>query len=187
MKKPKGDLREWMTFKKDGKSVPPIDVFLINDSYVLGVYPGKLSKFDILIKYRQKFKGEWSNRRTPKHIHWTVDILTKQQANKRITNEFLRSLLRYWERTQPIKAKKAYKTLSISNLLKQSHTMIKKYKALNTGEYSIKFLVLLAKLLIVQEKTNRRDAYMFKNLLNKLLKGEDIFSIVYTATHRGKK
>jgi len=39
---------------------------------------------------------------------------------------------------------------------------------------------------MIQEKTNRADAYMFKNLLEALKKGEDIFSIVSIATHRGR-
>ena len=39
---------------------------------------------------------------------------------------------------------------------------------------------------MVQEKTNLKTAYMFKKLLEKLRKNEDIFSIVSTATHNGK-
>jgi len=37
-------------------------------------------------------------------------------------------------------------------------------------------------MLMLQEKTNRPDAYMFKNLLDALLEGEDIFRIVSTAS-----
>ena len=54
------------------------------------------------------------------------------------------------------------------------------------GEYSVKFLILFAKLFMMQEKTNRKDTYMFKKLLEKLKAHKDIFSIVRTATH-GKK
>jgi hypothetical protein len=42
--------------------------------------------------------------------------------------------------------------------------------------------LLIAKLLMIQEKTNREDAYMFKKLLERLKEGKDIFSIVSTAT-----
>jgi len=38
----------------------------------------------------------------------------------------------------------------------------------------------------IQEKTNMPEAYMFKKLLEALKKGEDIFSIVSIATHRGR-
>ena len=40
-------------------------------------------------------------------------------------------------------------------------------------------------LLMLQEKTNREDAYMFKNVLDKLKEHSEIFSIVSTATFNG--
>jgi hypothetical protein len=39
---------------------------------------------------------------------------------------------------------------------------------------------------MAQEKTNMPDAYMFRKLLEALKRGDDIFSIVSLATHRGK-
>jgi hypothetical protein len=45
---------------------------------------------------------------------------------------------------------------------------------------------LLAELLMTQEKTNREDAYMFKELLKALESREDIYKIVSIATHRGR-
>ena len=58
-------------------------------------------------------------------------------------------------------------------------------KLAGKGEYSIKFLILLTKLLMLQEKTNREDAYMFKNVLDKLKEHSEIFSLVSTATFNG--
>ncbi len=52
------------------------------------------------------------------------------------------------------------------------------------GEYSVKFLILLAKLLMAQEKTNNNQAYMFRQLLEALKNHNNIFKIVSTATHR---
>jgi hypothetical protein len=46
-----------------------------------------------------------------------------------------------------------------------------------------KFLILLAKLLMIQEKTNLETAYMFRKLLEALKAGDDIFKIVSIATH----
>lgn len=56
-------------------------------------------------------------------------------------------------------------------------------KLAEKGEYSVKFLLLLANLLMIQEKTNRSDAYMFKELLHKLKNHKNIFEIVSTASH----
>ncbi|MCB4791586.1 MAG: hypothetical protein LHV68_06835 [Elusimicrobia bacterium] len=56
-----------MAFIKEGVLNKPIKVFQVNDSIIIGVYKGALSKYDILIKYRQKrTNGKWSNIRTPK-------------------------------------------------------------------------------------------------------------------------
>jgi len=80
-----------MTFKKGGKNVTPIDVIKINDEYIVAVYEGTRSPADILIKYRQK-NGEWSRIRTPKHIHWVVDMLLKLQTRPAQTKQFLELL-----------------------------------------------------------------------------------------------
>ena len=54
-------------------------------------------------------------------------------------------------------------------------------------EYPIDFVLVLLLLLMIQEKTNRADAYMFKQILDELLKDNmDIFSIVSTSTFRGR-
>lgn len=77
--------------------------------------------------------------------------------------------------------------LDIKYLLYKYRAEIKKYKDISSyGEYRIEFLILLAKLLMIQEKTNRSDAYMFKKLLEALRRGDDIFSIVSIASHTGR-
>lgn len=53
------------------------------------------------------------------------------------------------------------------------------------GDYSVKFLIFLAELLMVQEKTNREDAYMFQRLLKAIEEGESIYQIISIATHTG--
>lgn len=176
-------LIEFMSFNK--KTIQPIKVFPINGSYILGVYNGSLSKFDILIKYRQKHGDSWSRIRTPKHIHWAVDILIKMNMKNKETKKFLDFLIEVWENVKPIKnANERNKYLKIENLLKESENKIVSYKGLSKhGEYSINFLILLAKLLMIQEKTNKETAYMFKRLLKALRDGGDIFKIVSTATH----
>ncbi len=179
-----------MIFKRKGKEIKPLFVTKINDKFIIAVYQGGLSKYDILIKYRQKNKNnKWSNIRTPKHIHWAVDILIKMHSNKKQTEEFLDFLLEIWNKTTPIKSEEERKKiLNIEYLLENNKNEIEKYEELGRkGEYNIKFLILLAKLLMIQEKTNLETAYMFKNLLEALKSGEDIFKIVSIATHTKRK
>lgn len=178
-------LKNYMVFTKKGKKFMPIFVSEVNGRFIVAAYQGSLSKYDILIKYRQKIKGKWSHIRTPKHIHWAVDILIKMHEDPKKTKEFLNFLLSVWDSTKPIKSKKQREiALNLESLLEVNRAQIEKYKKLGEkGEYSIKFLILLAKLLMLQEKTNLETAYMFKNLLKTLQIGEDIFKIVSIATH----
>ena len=178
------DLRECMRLK----NFELIHAFKVNGEYIIGIYKGSISNFDILIKYRQKTQKGWSRIRTPKHIHWAVDILMKMQTEPQKTKEFLNFLLDMWNKIEPITSEEErQKRTDINYLLQKYKNELNKYKDLSSkGEYSIKFLILLAELLMIQEKTNREDAYMFKKLLQALEKGEDIFNIVSIATHTGR-
>jgi len=182
------DLEEDIKRCMEKKDFKLLKVFKVNGKYIIGIYQGKLSEYDILIKYRQKENNEWSNIRTPKHIHWAVDILMKMQADKNKTKEFLDFLLQRWNEIEPIKSEKERQNrLNIDYLISNYKEEIENYTSLNEkGEYSIKFLILLAELLMMQEKTNREDAYMFKNLLESLKEGKSIFKIVSIATHNGR-
>ena len=166
------------------KGQEPLCVIPINGTYILGIYKGVLSDFDILLKYRQKEEGKWSRIRTPKHIHWAVDMLIKHYSEPHETDLLLDSLLKQWEQTVPLESKEDQERLLFpKRLLADVNDEAGKYNKLaGKGEYSVKFLVLIAKLLMIQEKTNRHDAYMFKNLLEKLKEHRNIFEIVSTAT-----
>lgn len=159
--------------------------FPVNGSYIIGIYQGSISEFDILIKYRQLENGVWSKIRTPKHIHWAVDILIKHYSDIGTTDRLLDFLLELWNNTTPISTEEERAHLLKTDiLLEEVNTEAVKYAALaNHGEYSVKFLILLAKLLMIQEKTNRNDAYMFRRLLEQLKEHRDIFRIVSTATY----
>ena len=170
------------------RGIEPLIVIPVNDVYVLAVYQGKLSQYDLLLKYRQKqSNGKWTRIRTPKHIHWAVDILIKMHEDEDSTKRFIDFLIDYWNnKVQPLRSDSDRITLlDVDRLLKEVDLDAKNYSQLSAkGEYSVKFLLLIAKLLMIQEKTNREDAYMFGNVLERLRKGKDIFGIVSAATHR---
>jgi hypothetical protein len=182
------DLSPSMIFNRKGESISPLSVFPVNGNFIIGVYQGSITEYDILIKYRQKNNNKWSRIRTPKHIHWAVDIMLKMHSSPSITKDFLDVLLKTWDKTKGVKNEsERQNVLKIKNLLLLNKNDISRYNSLsNQGEYSIKFLVLLAKLLMIQEKTNLEEAYMFKNLLKELKNNKDIFSIISKATHRGR-
>lgn len=171
------------------KGSEPLIVIEINDTYILGVYQGTLSDFDLLLKYRQRDENSkmgWSRIRTPKHIHWAVDVIIKMHSSKRETKRFLQFLIDLWDnQIQPLKTEEDRSLLlNVEKLKSEANREAQSYSRLaNKGEYSIKFLYLIAKLLMIQEKTNLSSAYMFKNLLTALEAHEDIFDVVNIATH----
>lgn len=171
------------------KGIEPLIRIEINDTYILGVYQGNLSKYDLLLRYRQKdskSKSGWTRIRTPKHIHWAVDTIIKMNHNPIETKKFLNFLIEQWDNNiKPLKSESERdKLLNIEILKKEANIEAAKYPELaNKGEYSIKFLYLIAKLLMIQEKTNLSTAYMFKNLLSALEMHKDIYKIVSVATH----
>lgn len=165
----------------------PLEVYKINDSYIIAVYRGRLSEYDIILRYRQKDKeGEWSRIRTPKHIHWAVDMLIKLSHQEEIAKQFLDFLLGLWEATRGFENEEERREfLREENLIREVEKEADRFEELSRhGEYSIKFLILLAKLLMKQEKTNREDAYMFKELLKALKENRELYKIISIATHR---
>jgi hypothetical protein len=120
-------------------------------------------------------------------MHWALDVLLKMNADEAKTKEFLDFLIDNWNNNiTPLKTKAARtKLLNVKTLSGQINLEAASYETLaGKGEYSIKFLILIARLLMIQEKTNMEKAYMFKNLLVALREGKDIFKIVSIATHR---
>jgi hypothetical protein len=172
-----------ISMHKNGKTL--LKVFPVNGNFILGVYQGSISDFDLLIKYRQKENALWSSIRTPKHIHWAVDVLIKMSLEENKTKEFLDFLINYWSyNVSPLTSEDERNRLLSDDLLNEVNNEAAQYAELSEkGEYSVKFLLLIAKLLMFQEKTNLDTAYMFKNLLEALKDGKDIFKIVSIATH----
>lgn len=175
------------------KGIEPLVTIEINDTYILGVYQGTLSDYDLLLRYRQKdssSKSGWSRIRTIKHIHWAVDILIKMHYNKEQTKNFINFLINQWDNhIKPLNSNSERNTLLDVKMLKnEANLEAAKYPELaNHGEYSIKFLYLIAKLLMIQEKTNLSNAYMFRNLLKALEDYKDIYKIVAIATHKSRR
>jgi hypothetical protein len=178
-----------MVFTKKNENFNPIAVFSINGNVVLGVYKGSLGRFDLLLRYKQKNNHRWQWR-TPKRIHWAVDVLLKKQQYEPLTKDFLGFLLGIWQETMPVVSEEERRSLSdIMEKFLQIHSAdIEKFQQLNNaGEYSVRFLVLLAKLLMLQEKTNRPDAYMFKELLESIKNNNSLFEIISKASFGGRQ
>lgn len=175
-----------ITKLRDGTEVQLLKQFQVDNKSQIGIYQGTLSEFDMLLRYREYNGNIWSRVRTPKHLHWAVDVITKQNLEPELTKEFIQLLLDYWPKVKPLTTKEEREAfLSGTNLVKEVELESQKFNQLEgIGAYSVKFLLLMAKILMYQEKTNYHQAYMFKQLLEKLLDGNDLFSILSIASHR---
>ena len=157
--------------------------FVFTD-YIIYVFQGTLSQFDIVIKY----KKDGTRIRTPKHIHWVVDILMKMQGNEALAKRYIRAIQNCWNACVPL-TNNDYATLKALIENGENDIDIEQYFALNAfGEYDVEFLYVLMELLAVQEKTNRADAYMFGKIIEELLEADrDIFKIISTAGFGGRR
>lgn len=156
----------------------------VNGRYKLFIYQGTKSQHDIVIKYQELLNGKYTRERTPKHIHVAVDLLIKLHEDSSLTNQLLDFLISQYSRLSPISSIKDIQLeLNIEQLLSDSEEILTQTQLLNNkGEYSVKFLILLIKLLMIQEKTNYPDGYLFQDLLNRFKSNPTIWAIVSKAS-----
>lgn len=180
-----------------GITFPPnmklLQLYKLGDEYVVAVFQGRISKHDMIVKFRQydRMDSSWSRFRQPKHIHWTVDVLIKQEHNRTIVNTFLVNLLNDWESRSIIphlrSAEERNEFLKPERLLRYVFIEAEQYSDNQLrGEYPISFLILISRILMVQERTNREDAYMFKGLLESLKEHKDLYTIISKATFNNR-
>lgn len=159
--------------------------FIFKDGTIIGVFQGSKGNnpdLDIVVKYKDKFTK--SVVRTPKHIHWVIDLLIKKEHNAKLTLEFIDYLNEMYDRITPFrnKAEQQKCELKFTNSDK-----LRKFEELNKyGQYSIEFIGHVIELLSIEEKTGFAEAFMFKRVLTALKDKKDIFSIVSSATHNGR-
>ena len=63
--------------------------------YCLIVFPGSLSPNDFIIQYVKRESG--GRLRTPKHVHWAVDLLMKLQGNRELTVSLIKEIQAQWD------------------------------------------------------------------------------------------
>lgn len=176
------EIREGTQLIKNGRKKAIIE--FVFTEYIIYVFQGSLSQYDILIKYRK----DGTRIRTPKHIHWVVDILMKMQGNETLTKQYLVAIQHCWNTCSPL-PDNSYETLKTLIEDGEQAIDIEQYSLLNSfGEYDVEFLYVLMELLAVQEKTNRADAYMFGSIIEELLETDrDIFKIISTTGFGGRR
>ena len=96
-----------MEWKPKGKDrIAAFKEFHLKGGEVIGVFQGSFGKkpeLDIIVKFKDKYTK--SVPRTPKHMHWAIDILLKKEHNKELTLEFVKYLLDVYDKVAAFRTK----------------------------------------------------------------------------------
>lgn len=173
-----------LRFKRKGVEHEAIKEITLNDGTIIAIFEGSRGanpEHDILIKYQEKGK----RLRTPKHIHWVIDLLIKKEHNRELTLKFMKYLRGMYECVEAFKSKED----RANCLLKETTPeKLKPFEELNKyGEYKIQFIAHLIELMIKMEKNTppEKPAHVFKELMDAMISEKEIFVIVSRATQIG--
>lgn len=173
-----------MRFKRKGKEHTSIKEIKLVDGTVIGVFEGNRGAnpdHDILIKYQEVGK----RLRTPKHIHWVIDLLIKKEHNRKLTLEFMKYLRSMYDKVDSFKSKQDRQSCVLRETTLEK---LKPFEELNKyGEYKVEFVGHLIELMIKMEKNTHPDkpARVFKELMDAMIQEKEIFVIVSKATQIG--
>jgi len=169
---------EYSLRDKKGTKAYSFKEFQLPEGVVIGVFQGKrgMNKdLDIIIKYQEAGKRV----RTPKHIHWVIDLLVKKEHKKSLTLEFVKYLRDRYDHVEPFKDKADQQKCELKETTKNK---LKNFEPLNNyGEYSVEFIGHLIELMIKMEK-NHEHPFVFKELLDAIIQEKEIFVVVSKAT-----
>ncbi len=156
----------------------------LKNGVTIGIFQGSKGQrpeLDMVIKYLDPSKS--SKVRTPKHIHWVIDLLIKKEHSKALTMDFISYLRSMWDTLEPLKTKN--EQLNVDQKLTPNKDLAR-FEDLNIyGEYSVEFIAYITELFVIEEKTGMEDAHVFKELFDALLAEKDIFYVVSKATQIG--
>ena len=173
-----------MKFKRKGEEHISVKEITLPDGTIIGVFEGSRGSnpdHDILIKYQENGK----RLRTPKHIHWVIDLLIKKEHDRELTLKFMRYLRNMYEKVEAFKSKEDRK---LCVLKETTPERLKPFEKLNKyGEYKVEFIGHLIELMIKMEKNTppEKPARVFRELMDAMIQEKEIFVIVSKATQIG--
>jgi len=148
-----------------GKSIKEISLL---DGTIIGIFPGSRGAnpdHDIIIKYQERNKRV----RTPKHIHWVIDLLIKKEHNRELTLEFLNYLRDMYDKVNAFSSKE---DRAKCILTETTNEKLKPFEKLNKyGEYKVDFIGNLIELMIKMEKNTppEKPARVFRELMDSII------------------
>ena len=153
-------------------------VYACQDGTQIYVAKGVLSQWDFRVGFLKK--DQRGTPRFAKHSHVIIDLYIKYFHNKQLTERLKQYFLWLLNKVQPI-------TSFPPKVLFFRREFTKEYRELdNVGIFSVEALMVYTELLMTQEKTNYPPMIFNRKLFNDFLV-RDIYSVINTATHVGRK
>lgn len=165
-----------------GTRVAAFREFHLPGGEAIGVFQGSRGRqpdLDIIVKYADKYTRT-KNPRTPKHIHWAIDLLLKKSHDPALTVRFIAFLLSTYDGASPFANKMEQQACALQ-FATPAH--LAPFRALDGyGQYSTEFIAVLIELLSRAEKTGHPGAFMFRGVLVALRDTNDVFAIASAAS-----
>lgn len=155
--------RDVLHYHKGGELHKSLQVFHLADGTLLGMFQGNRGDrpdLDFVIKFLTP--GPCKKLRTPKNLHWVVDILMIGKADPAGALKLTRSLLECYQGAQAFKsarARNAFQPEKAQKIAQEFQHLDKK------GAVSVAFVTHIVELFSICEKASPRDTKMFENLL----------------------
>lgn len=152
----------WDTRKK----LHSFNHYVLKDKMLIGLFQGSRGNrpdMDFIIKFLES--GAKNRLRTPKHIHWVVDLIIKKQSHPVEVKNFIQKYLIWYDNIKPfqtIKERNTYKPFT-PTIIENS------FQKLDVKDtYSLEYLAHIIELFIKCEK-KMEGAFMFKGILQIML------------------
>ncbi|MFC1785629.1 hypothetical protein ACFL0J_08415 [Candidatus Neomarinimicrobiota bacterium] len=152
----------WDTRKK----LHSFNHYVLKDGMLIGMFQGNRGSrpdLDFIIKFLEP--GIKNRLRTPKHIHWVVDLIIKKQSHINEVRAFVHKYLTWYDDMQPFQS-----IQERNNYIPFTPQIIESslIKLNVVGTYSSEYLAHIIELFIRCEKT-LEGAFMFKGLLQLMI------------------
>ena len=165
-----------LRFKREGKEHSAVKEIKLFDGTIIAVFEGSRGHnpdHDILIKYQERGK----RLRTPKHIHWVIDLLIKKEHDRDLTLNFMRYLRDMYDRVEAFKSKEERGNFEFKET---TSSKLRPFEELNKyGVYKVDFIGHLIELMIKMEKNTapEKPARVFRELMEAMI-AEKRFSLL---------
>lgn len=152
-----------LRYRRKGEEHKSISVFATSDGTLIGLFQGSKGdnpELDFIVKFLSP--GSKQRLRTPKNVHWVVDLLIRGNRDRDEAAALVDALIDCYERAEPfvsIEARARYAP-------EEARKIAKRFAHLrDEGLLPVDFVSMVIELFAICEKASPRKKKMFRELL----------------------